>query len=84
MNREEGLNFTWYSGYTHAVERIPEELRGEFLWGVVQYGTYGNEPFFEYPLDVAFELIRANLDNSRKRSLGGKKGNAKRWGEDKA
>lgn len=81
MNPEDGLNFNWFASYTHAAEMLPEDVRGEFLWGVVQYGTYGNEPFFGYPLDVAFELIRPNLDNSRKRSLGGKKGMKSRWGE---
>lgn len=83
MNPDEGLNFTWWPSFTEAAAQMPEGDRAKFLWGVIQYGTYGNEPFFEYPLNSTFEGMRPNLDSSRKRSAGGKKGSEKRWGGEK-
>lgn len=76
----EPSNFTWFASYTKAMEMLPADKQAEFAIGVIRYGAYGNEPFFEYPLDFAFELIRPNIDNSRKWSQMGKKGNEKRWG----
>lgn len=75
----EPSNFTWFASYTKAMEMLPASKQAEFAIGVIGYGAYGNEPFFEYPLDFAFELIRPNIDNSRKWSQMGKKGNEKRW-----
>lgn len=71
---EKPSNFTWFENYTVIMEKIPAEKRAEFALGVIAYGAYGNEPFFEYPLDLAFEGIRSSLDLSRKLSQAGKKG----------
>lgn len=77
----QGDNFTWYASFTEILDRLPEDKKAEFALGVINYGTHGNEPFFDYPLDIAFEGIRPNIDNSVKYSRMGKKGMAKRWGE---
>lgn len=76
-----GDNFTWYANFTDILGRLPEDKRAKFALGVINYGTHGYEPCFEYPLDIAFEGIRPNIDNSVKYSRMGKKGMAKRWGD---
>ena len=77
-----GDNFTWYASFTEILDRLPEDKKAEFALGVIKYGSDGNEPCFEYPLDIAFEGIRPNIDNSVKYSRMGKKGMAKRWGSE--
>lgn len=70
-----GESFTWFPKLTRTVERVPEEQRGLLLWALVQYGTYGTEPELEYPLDMAFEALRDDIDNSknnRHRNRGGR------------
>lgn len=57
---------------------LPKELQGDFAVGIAMYGTYGTEPFFEYPMNVAFEGIRGHIDGSRKWSAMGKKSGEKR------
>ncbi len=66
-------NFTWFPKLTRTVERVLEEQRGELLWALACYGTYGVEPDLEYPLDMAFEALREDIDNSR-RNRGQNKG----------
>lgn len=71
----EPCNFTWFESYTKAMLKLPtRELQAEFAFGVIAYGSFGTEPFFDYPLDIVFETVRPNLDKSRKRSAAGKKG----------
>lgn len=70
-----GESFTWFPKLTRTVERVPEEQRGLLLWALVQYGSYGIEPELEYPLDMAFEALRDDIDNSknnRHRNRGGR------------
>lgn len=70
-----GESFTWFPKLTRTVERVPEEQRGLLLWALVQYGTNGTEPELEYPLDMAFEALRDDIDNSknnRHRNRGGR------------
>lgn len=80
MAEEEGDNFTWYASFTRILNGLPKDKQAEFALGVIAYGTHQTEPFFEYPLDIAFEGIRPNIDNSVKYSRMGKRGMAKRWG----
>lgn len=71
----EPCNFTWFESYTKAMLKLPtRELQAEFVFGVIAYGSFGTEPFFDYPLDIVFEGIRPNIDLSKKRSSAGKKG----------
>jgi hypothetical protein len=71
----EPSGFIWHESYTKALLKLPtRELQTEFLFGVIAYGSYGTEPFFEYPLDMVFEGIRPNIDCSKKRVAAGKKG----------
>ena len=74
--------FMWHESYTKAMLKMPDaDTQARFAMGVIAYGSFGAEPCFCYPLDVAFEGIRPNIDSSRKWSQMGKKGNQKRWGE---
>ncbi len=57
-------SFTWFPKLTRTVERVPEEQRGLLLWALALYGTDGIEPELEYPLDMAFEALRDDIDNS--------------------
>lgn len=57
-------SFTWFPKLTRTVERVPEEQRGTLLWALALYGTDGVEPELEYPLDMAFEALRDDIDNS--------------------
>lgn len=71
----EPQGFMWHESYTRALLKLPtKELQTEFLFGVIAYGSYGAEPFFDYPLDMVFETIRANIDYSKSRVAAGKKG----------
>lgn len=75
--------FIWHESYTKALLKIPtREQQVEFLFGVIAYGSFGTEPFFEYPLDMAFEMIRPNIDYSKKRVECGKKGGRPRKEKD--
>ena len=60
------FKFTWFPKLTHTVECVPEEQRGLLLWALAQYGTYRTEPDLEYPLNMAFEALREDIDNSRR------------------
>ncbi len=69
-----GRSFTWFPKLTRTVERVPEGQRGVLLWALALYGTDGVEPELEYPLDMAFEALRDDIDNSLRNRLGNKGG----------
>lgn len=69
-----GKSFTWFPKLTRTVERVPEEQRGTLLWALAQYGTDGIEPELEYPLDMAFEALRDDIDNSKRQRFENKGG----------
>lgn len=67
--------FTWHPSYTETLIRIQNrEQQVDFLFGVIGYGAYGTYPDFRFPLDAMFEAIKPNIDSSKKRIQGGKKG----------
>ena len=70
----EGRRFTWFQKFTATAEKVPEELRGEFLWAVVQYGTYGEEPVLDWPLDAVFASVREDIDHSIRAIANGERG----------
>lgn len=59
---------------TATVAKVPEDERGKLLWALVLYGTYGEEPGLEYPLDAIFESLREDIDNSKNAIYNGKTG----------
>lgn len=66
--------FSWFPKITRALERVPEELRGELSWALIRYGTYGEEPELEWPLDAMFETLRDDIDHSKDARKSGRKG----------
>lgn len=75
-----GESFTWFPKLTRTVERVPEEQRGLLLWALARYGTDGIEPELEYPLDMAFEALRDDIDNSKKNRHANRGGRPKKTG----
>lgn len=75
--------FTWHEKFTRVVDKLPEESQGAFVLAVIRYGSYGEEPDLDYPLNVIFESIREDVDYSvsarKNGSLGGR-GNKKKEG----
>lgn len=58
-------SFTAFPKLLHVAETIPDPvMRGEFLMGVLRYGTTGEEPCFSWPLDGLFAGVREDIDNS--------------------
>ena len=70
----EGAKFTWFPKITSTAEKVPEERRGEFLWALVWYGTYGIEPDLAWPLDAIFESLREDIDCSKRSIKNGQRG----------
>lgn len=58
--------FTAFSKIANVVESIPEENdRIKFLYSVMRYGWFEEEPFLEFPYSAMFEGLREDIDNSR-------------------
>lgn len=70
----EGTKFTWFPKLTDTVAKVPEEMRGALLWALVRYGTYGEEPELQWPLDAIFESLREDIANSKQCRSNGKSG----------
>lgn len=66
--------FTWFPKLTATLEKVPDELRAEMAWALVKYGTYGEEPELQWPLDAIFESLREDIDNSKTSRTAGAKG----------
>ena len=68
------MRFTWFPKLTHTAEKVPEQMRGQLLWAMIRYGTYGEEPDLPWPLDAIFESVREDIYNSKNAIVNGKKG----------
>ncbi len=70
--------FTFYASFARAAERIKKkEDRCDFYDVIKDYALYGQEPDFDALPDsvaVAFELVRPNLDASKRKAEAGKRG----------
>lgn len=57
--------FTWFKKITKIMNEIPEkEERDRFIVAVIDYGANDVEPELTYPLNVMFEAVREDIDNS--------------------
>lgn len=82
---KEAAGFMWHPSYTETLKRIKDrDQQTEFLFGVIGYGAYGNLPAFKYPLDALFEAVKPNIDTSKKKIEGGKKGGRPRKAEEES
>ena len=66
--------FTWFPKLTATAAKVPEAQRGALLWALALYGTTGEEPSLEWPLDAIFESLREDIDNSKRAIDAGKTG----------
>lgn len=70
----EEARFTWFPKLTATAAKVPEAQRGALLWALALYGTTGEEPSLEWPLDAIFESLREDIDNSKRAIGAGKTG----------
>ena len=74
----ERTQFTFYESFYRAISRIKDSCdRAATYDAICAYALYGTMPDLDNLPDasaIAFELIKPNLDASRKKAAGGKKG----------
>lgn len=76
----EPRSFAWHESYTRILDSLEtHEEKARFALAIIEYGAYGNEPFLEAPLNVVFEAVRPNIDQSVKVRERAKKANESRW-----
>lgn len=79
--------FTFYESFYKAVKRIKDpESRAQAYDAICAYALYGQEPNLDSFSDfsaIAFELIKPNLDSSRKKAENGKAGGSKKQNKSK-
>ncbi len=84
----ERTQFTFFASFAKAAERIRKKNdRCEFYDVVKDYALYGKEPDLDGLPDsvaVAFELVRPNLDASRRKAESGKNGGKSKQTESKS
>lgn len=80
--------FTFYESFYKAAKRIKDPAaRAEVYDAICEYALYGNEPDIDALSEmaaIAFELIKPNLDASRKKAESGKLGGTKKQNESKS
>ena len=74
MGERSEERFTWFPKLTATCAKVPEEHRGKLLWALVVYGTTGEEPTLDWPLDAIFEGLRDDIDNSKRSMRAGERG----------
>lgn len=83
----ERSQFTFYDSFHRALQRIKSKAaRCDVYDAICEYALYGTEPNLEKLPDsaaIAFELVRPNLDASRRKAESGKKGGSKKQDESK-
>lgn len=84
----ERTQFTFFASFAKAAERIRKKNdRCEFYDVVKDYALYGKEPDLDGLPDsvaVAFELVRPNIDASRRKAESGKNGGKSKQTESKS
>lgn len=81
---EQRSQFTFYESFFNALSRIKKEAdRAKAYDAICAYALYGTEPDMDTLPDsaaIAFELVKPNLDSSRRKANSGKKGGEKKHG----
>lgn len=79
--------FTFYASFYKAISRIKDDTaRAKAYDAICQYALYGTEENIDSLPDmaaIAYELIKPNLDASRKKAENGKLGGAKKQSKSK-
>ena len=80
--------FTFYASFYKAISRIKDDAaRAKAYDAICQYALYGTEENVDSLPDmaaIAYELIKPNLDASRKKAENGKLGGAKKQSKSKS
>lgn len=80
--------FTFYASFYKAISRIKDDAaRAKAYDAICQYALYGTEEDIDSLPDmaaIAYELIKPNLDASRKKAENGKLGGAKKQSKSKS
>ena len=76
--------FTFYESFFNAIRRLKSDKAKAALYDAIcSYALYGEEPELDDVPAAMFDLIRPNLDSSRKKADSGKKGGEKKQGGSK-
>lgn len=71
-------SFLFYRSYIEAVDKLPIDRRYTFIRAIAFYALDGTKPDFSGAEDIAFGLMKANIDSCNKRYMAsvknGKKG----------
>lgn len=60
-------SFLFYRSYIEAVDKLPADRRYDFLHAIACYALDGTQPGFDGAEDIAFGLMKANIDSCNKR-----------------
>lgn len=69
-----GNSFKFFVSYLDAAEKLKPKERGEFLYAVAKYGITGEEIPLRKSLQPLWDVIKPNLEVSRKYQIYGEKG----------
>lgn len=69
-----GNSFKFFVSYLDAAEKLKPKERGEFLYAVAKYGITGEEIPLRKSLQPLWDVIKPNLEVSRKYQTYGEKG----------
>lgn len=81
-------SFLMYLDYQEQFELLTDEQAGQLIKAIIKYEKTGEIPELDGMIKMAFSFIKTQLDRDRekwqeekqKRSEAGKRGMAKRWG----
>lgn len=72
---EERSTFQFFRSFYDAARKIPDkEMQADFLMAICEYALNGNSPEETGIIGALFELVKPNLDTSRKRAQAGRVG----------
>lgn len=70
-------SFVFYRSYYDSIRKMPDAEAKKLLVAICEYALDDNEPEgLQYPVDLAFDLIKPQLDANKRRRDNGKKGGA--------
>lgn len=62
-----GSKFTVFPKFLDIIRKLPaREDQAKVALAIMEYGCEGDEPELEFPLDMAFEACREDVENSKK------------------
>lgn len=71
-------SMVFYSSFSKAIKRLPEDEQLKALWSIIDYGIDGKEPEGDGLFMVAFDMAKPQIDANIKRKENGLKGGRKK------